>query len=75
MPNPRKRRHRFNAKGPKRARRPPRIRRPRKARPVKKPVEEKKESGPECEAVKHYGDAWDYENYEKEELKAKGLFL
>ena len=65
----------FRGRGPKKARRPGKPRRRRKARTARKPVEEKKELPPDCEAVKHYGDAWDYENYEKEELKAKGLFL
>jgi hypothetical protein len=29
----------------------------------------------EGEAVKHYGDAWEYEHYEKEGHKANGRFL
>lgn len=72
MANPRGRKHRFNARGQKKAKKP---RRPRKARPVKKPAEEKPKVPEGCEAVKHYGDAWDYEHYEKENLKAQGLYL
>ncbi len=75
MPNPSGRKHRFNAKGHGRARKRHRPRPPPNASRAKKAVEEKKEMPGCCEAVKHYGDAWDYENYEKEELKAKGLFL
>lgn len=75
MANPRRRKHLFRARGPKKAKKPQKPRRPRRARKAKKPAEEKKELPPDCEAVKHYGDAWDYENYEKEEMKAKGLFL
>jgi len=79
MANPRGRKHRFNARGPKRAGRPRRPRKQRKARRTKKAAKagspEKKDAPEGCEAVKHYGDAWDYEHYEKESLKALGLFL
>jgi len=69
MANPRRRKHRFVSRGRKRARRP------RKARPSKEALAEKERAPENGEAVRHYGDAWDYEHYEKESLKAKGLFL
>ena len=72
MVNPKGRKHLFNARGLKKAKKP---RRPRKARPIKKPVEKQKQAPEGCEAVRHYGDAWDYEHYEKESLKAQGLYL
>jgi hypothetical protein len=75
MPNPRARMHRFNAKGRKTPRRLGRARRPRKARSPRKPSADKPDTPENVEAVRHYGDAWDFENYEKESLKALGLFL
>jgi len=69
MANPRRRKHRFTSRGRKRARRP------RKARPPKKPPAEEALAPENGVSVRHYGDAWDYEHYEKESLKASGLFL
>ncbi|MBM4248608.1 MAG: hypothetical protein FJ149_04100 [Euryarchaeota archaeon] len=69
MAGPRRRRHRFERKG---------HRKPRKAgkaRRTKKPSAEKPAAPENGESVRHYGDAWDYENYEKESHKASGLFL
>jgi hypothetical protein len=69
MPNPRRRKHRFTVRGRQKPRKP------RKARSPNKAPAQEKEPSETVEAVRHYGDAWDYEAYEKEELKAKGLFL
>jgi len=70
MANPRGRRHRYSARG---SRKP---RKPRKARRPAKRASGRKKKAPEgCEAVRHYGDAWDFEHYEKESLKAQGLYL
>jgi hypothetical protein len=76
MANPRGRKHCFNAKGPERGRKQRKPRPPRKARQTKKAASADKKEAPEgVEAVRHYGEAWDFEHYEKESLKAQGLYL
>jgi hypothetical protein len=69
MAGPRRRKHRITRSAPKGSRRSPKARPPRKA-PAKK-----KQAEGNGESVRHYGDSWDFEHYEKEGLKASGLFL
>jgi len=40
-----------------------------------KPAPRKARELDDGESVKHYGDSWEYEHYEKESHKANGLFL
>jgi hypothetical protein len=72
MAGPRRRRHTFSKKARPKPKKPQKARR---ARPAKKPSAAKPASPENCEAVQHYGEAWDYEDYEKELHKASGLFL
>jgi hypothetical protein len=70
MANPRKRKHPTKARRPGKAKKNRNVRRGKKAAPA---AARKAPEG--CEAVKHYGESWDFEHYEKENLKASGLFL
>jgi membrane protein implicated in regulation of membrane protease activity len=56
--------------------------RPRKARRRRKPRKDGKRGGPKERqvaegwvAVKHYGESWEFEHYEKESMKASGVYL
>jgi hypothetical protein len=59
-----------------RRQKPRRTPRARKAKSSKKAAATKKAPPPEgAEPVRHYGQSWEFEHYEKESLKAMGLFL
>ena len=75
MAGPRRRRHTFSSKARPKPKKPRKARRARRARPAKKPCAPPAPAPQNGEAVQHYGEAWDYENYEKESHKASGLFL
>ena len=48
---------------------------PRKSMRRKDTAASKKKAPEGSESVRHYGEYWEYEHYEKESLKAQGIFL
>lgn len=42
---------------------------------VSRRVSKKASPKRDIEPVRHYGESWEFEHYEKENLKASGLFL
>jgi len=52
-----------------------RTQRARKAKASRRAAPKKASLLEESEPVKHYGQSWEFEHYDKESLKASGLFL
>ena len=56
--------------------RPKKTRRPGKVRRARKEEASSERSAAEgWVAVKHYGETWEFEHYEKESMKASGVYL